>query len=199
MRLSWLAPHAPPRRGLDRIDNGLIARAAAVIAGQMLAYALPIRLGFLLQQILRGDKHTRRAKAALQRVAISKCGLEVGDLAAVGQSFNGYDRCAVCLHRQHQAGTNDLTVDAYRASAANPMLATDMRSGQLQMLAQEVGQVETRQNMRIDAFTVNFERYRHGSRHTVPPRARSGRPRSAETQRANNIFARCRRMAADAC
>src|SRR5712664_4043994 len=129
MQPSWLASHAGPRRGLDRIDNGLIAGAAAVIAGQMLAYPLPIRLGFLLQQILCGDKHSRRAKATLQCVAISKGNLKVGDLAA----------------------------DAHRTCAANPMLATDMRSGQLQMLAQEVRQVETRQNMRIDAFTVDFE------------------------------------------
>ena len=165
----------------------------------MLAYPLPIRLSFLLQQLLCSDEHSRRAKAALQRVAIAKGGLEVGDLATIGQSFNGYDRRAVCLHRQHQAGTNDLAVDAHRACAANPMLAADMRSGQLQMLAQEVRQVKTRQNTRIYPFTVDFERDRHGGRHTVPPGARSGRPRSAETQRASNIFARCRRMAADAC
>src|SRR5213596_3002673 len=186
MRPSWLASHASPRRSLDRIDNGLIAGAAAVIARQMLAYPLPIRLGFLLQEILRGDKHSRRAKAALQSVAITKGGLQVGDLAAVVQSFNGYDRCAVCLHSQHQAGTNDLAVHAHRASPANPVLATDMCSSQLQMLAQEVRQVETRQNMRIDGFTVDFERDWHGSRHTGPPAMRSGRPRSADAQRASN-------------
>src|SRR5438034_1058 len=99
MRPSWLASHAGPRRSLDRIDNGLIAGAAAVIARQM--------------------------------------------------------------------------------------------------LAQEVRQVESRQNMRVDAFTVDFERDWQGGRHTGPPAA--GRPRSAEAQRASNIFARCRRMAADAC
>src|SRR5258706_14786974 len=108
MRPSWLAPHARPRRGLDRIDNGLIACAAAVIAGQVLTYPLPVRHGFLPQQILCGDKHSWRAKAALQRVAIAKDGLEGGDVAAVEQSFNGYDRCAVCLDRQHQAAQNDL-------------------------------------------------------------------------------------------
>src|SRR5258705_12982675 len=105
----------------------------------------------------------------------------------------------MCLHRQHQAGTNDLAVDAHRASAANPMLTPDMRSGQLQMLAQEVRQVETRQNIRIDGFTVDFERDWQGGRHTGPPAMRSGGPISAEAQRANSIFARCRRMAADAC
>ena len=77
------------------------------------------------------------------------------------------------------------------------MLATDMRSGQLQMLAQEVRQVESWQNVRIDGLTVDFERDWQGGRHTGPPAA--GGPRSAEAQRTSNILARCRRMAADAC
>ena len=47
--------------------------------------------------------------------------------------------------------TNDIAVDAHRAGAANPMLAADMRSRQLQMFAQEVRQIEARQNMRIDS------------------------------------------------
>ena len=109
------------------------------------------------------------------------------------------DRRAVRLHRQHQAGTNDLAVDAHRACAANPVLAADMRSGQLQMLAQEIRQIETRQNMRIDALAVDFERDWHGSRHAGLPAVSSGRPSSADAQRASSTFARCRRIEADAC
>jgi hypothetical protein len=81
---SWLAPTTRPRGGLDRIDDGLISGAAAVIAREMLADSLPIRFGLLLQQILRGDQHSRCAKAALQGIAIAKGHLQVGDLAAVG-------------------------------------------------------------------------------------------------------------------
>ena len=106
---------------------------------------------------------------------------------------------AVRLHRQHQAGTNDLAVHAHRAGAANPVLATDMRSGQLQMLAQEIRQIEPRQNMRIDALAVDVERDRHLGRHAGPPASRSGRPSSVDTQRASSTFARCRRIEADAC
>src|SRR6202171_6862980 len=164
----------------------------------MLAYLFPIRISMLLQQILRGHQHCRRAKAALQRIAIAKGGLQIGDLTAVGQSLDGLDRCAVCLHRQHQAGTNDLAVDAHRTRAADPMLATDMRPCQLQMLPQEVRPIETRLNMRPDASTIDVERDLHVRRHTGPPALRSGRPRSADVHRTSSTFARCRRMEAEA-
>ena len=61
------------------------------------------------------------------------------------------------LHRQHQAGTNDIAVHAHRAGAANAMLAADMRSRQLQMLAQEVRQIEARQDLRVDALAVDLQ------------------------------------------
>ena len=62
------------------------------------------------------------------------------------------------LHRQHQAGTNDLAVHAHRAGAADPMLTPDMRAGQLQMFSQEIRQIESRQHLRIDAFAIDVKR-----------------------------------------
>src|SRR5260370_1117935 len=44
-----LASQAPAGGGLDRIDDGLVAGTAAVIAGKMPAYPLPVRLGILSQ------------------------------------------------------------------------------------------------------------------------------------------------------
>jgi hypothetical protein len=165
----------------------------------MLAYPLPIRLGMLFQQVLRGHQHGRRAEAALQGVAIAERGLQIGDFAAVGQSFDGFDGCAVRLHRQHQAGPNDLAVDPHRAGAANPVLAADMRPRQLQMLAQEVRQIEAWQDIRGDPLAVDIQGDCHGRRHAGPPAPGSPRPRSADAQRANSTFARCRRIEAEAC
>src|SRR5450631_448297 len=108
----------------------------------MFAYPLPVRFGLLLQQIMRSYQHSRGAKAALQGVAFAERGLQVGDLAAIGQSLDGLNGGAVRLHRQHQARANYFSVDAHRTRAANPMLATDMGSRQLQMLPQEIRQVE---------------------------------------------------------
>ena len=60
-------------------------------------------------------------------------------------------------------------------------------------------QVLPRQNMGIDALTIDVKREGHESRHAAPPVPSSGRESSVETQRASRTPARCRRMAGDAC
>jgi hypothetical protein len=165
----------------------------------MLADLLAVRRRTLLQQVLRRDQHSGRTEAALQRVARVKGGLQIGDLAAVGQSFNGLDGSVVRLHRQHQTGTHDIPVHPHRACAAHPVLAAHMGSGQLEILAQEVRQIETRQNVGANTLPVDVERYLHRRSHPRSPAARTGRPSSAATQRASSTFARCRRMDELAC
>ena len=102
------------------------------------------------------------------------------------------------LHRQHQAGAHDLAVDAHRAGAANPVLATDMGSGQLQMLAQEIRQIEPRQNMRIDALAVDSSEIGIGAVTPVPRHEIGAAKQRGHAARQQHL-ARCRRMAADAC
>ena len=126
-------------------------------------------------------------------------GLQIGDLAAVGQPFDRLDRRFVCLHRQHQAGPNDLPVDAHGAGTANPMLAADMGAGQFQMLAQKIREIESRQNLRIDALAIDLERDGARGPSHDPSRREVGPESSADTQRASKTLARCRRMAGDAC
>src|ERR1700690_3754204 len=96
------------------------------------------------------------------------------------------------LRRQHQAGSNDLAVHTHGTRTAHPVLATDMRACELELLAQEVREIETRQNLRVDALAVDMKRDRQWCRHRDPPEPRSGRPRSADTHRANSTFAKCR-------
>src|SRR5712672_866636 len=162
--MSWSAPHPRSRRAFHRIDDRLIAGAAAVISGKMLADFLAVRFALLLQQILRGHQHARRAVAALKGVAVTKGSLEIGDLTAVGQSLDGFDRCAMRLHREHQAGAHDLAIDTHGAGPANTVLAADMGTGQFQMLAQKIREIDARQYMRLDALAIDFERDGHGSR-----------------------------------
>ena len=67
-------PRAALRHRLDGIDDGVVAGAAAVVAGNVLADFLAarrkprFRLGE--QQFLRGQQHAGRAEAALQGVAL---------------------------------------------------------------------------------------------------------------------------------
>ena len=57
-----------------------------------------------------------------------------------------------------EAGANDFTVHPYRARAANAVLATDMRSREVQVLTQKVGKIEPRQDLRINFLAVDMKR-----------------------------------------
>src|SRR6185369_6799085 len=195
----WHASGARLRCGLDGVDNGLIARAAAIIAGKMLANLFSIRRRRLLQQILRRHQHSRRTESALQCVTFPECRLQIGNLAAVRDPLDRLNRRIVRLYRKQEAGTNDIAIDADRACAAHPMFATDMRAGQLKMLAKKIRQIQARQYIRFDVLPINIQRNRNRSCHADAPTRRSGRPSSDDTQRANRTFAKCRRMAGVAC
>ena len=47
----------------------------------------------------------------------------------------------VRLHRKHQAGTDDIAIDAHCACAAHPVLTSDMRACQLEVLAKKIRQI----------------------------------------------------------
>ena len=70
-----------------------------------------------------------------------KCCLQIGNLAAIGQTFDRLDVTVLRLHRKHQTGTHDLAIDAHRAGPADPMFAADMGTGQLEVFAEENRQV----------------------------------------------------------
>ena len=188
-------PARASRCGLDGVDDGLVAGTAAIVAGKMFANLFSIRTRRLLQQILRRHQHCRRTEAALQRVALPECRLQIGNLATVGDPLDRLNRRIVCLHRKQQARADDIAIDADCACTAHPVLATDMRSGQLKMLAKKIRQVQARQYARFDTFAIDNKRDRYRSRHVGAPARRSGRSSSDDTQRANRTFARCRRMA----
>ena len=59
---------------------------------------------------------------------------------AVRQPFDGADRLALRLHREHQAGAHRLAADDHRAGAADAVLAADVRAGQPAVLADRVDQ-----------------------------------------------------------
>src|ERR1700744_1246668 len=86
------ATSARPGGGFDRIDDRLIAGAAAVVPREMFTDALTIRLALGVQEVLGGHQHPRRAEAALQRVALAERGLEVRYLSGVRQTLDRLDR-----------------------------------------------------------------------------------------------------------
>ena len=153
-----LPPARASRHRLDRIDDGVIAGAAAVVAGDLLADFLAARHAAAAQQFLRGQQHAGRTEAALQRVALLEGLLQVGDLAGVRHAFDGLDRGAVALRRQHQAAAHDHAVDPHRAGAADAVLAADMAAGQHEIVAQEIDQGLARIDRLGDGLAVHRQR-----------------------------------------
>ena len=58
----------------------------------------------------------------------------------VAERLDGLDDRSLRLHRQHQAGTDGLTVDRHRARTTHTVLATEMRAGEPEVVAKQFGQ-----------------------------------------------------------
>jgi hypothetical protein len=157
MLMSWQASGADPSRRLDGVDDGLVACTAAIIAGEMFANLFSIRARRLPQQILRRHQHPGRTEAALQCIAFPECGLQIGNLTAVGEPLDGLNRRIVRLYGKQQTGTHDIAIDADRARAAHPVFAANMRAGQLEMLAKKIRQIQARQYICFNTFTIDTQ------------------------------------------
>src|SRR5690242_3072753 len=80
--------HLLAGRGLDRVDDVPVARAAADVALEALADLLVARPRVRLEQRRRSDEHARRAVAALQRVVVAERLLQRRQLVAVGEALD---------------------------------------------------------------------------------------------------------------
>src|SRR4029077_9496910 len=87
---SWGFPLlARLRNGFDCVHNSLIASTAAVVAGNMFTDRIAGGYAAAGEQLLRGQQHGRRAKAALQRIAAAECVLQIRDRSTVRDALNG--------------------------------------------------------------------------------------------------------------
>ena len=94
--------------------------------------------GIVAQQIERGHQHARRAEAALQAVVLAERLLQRVERRRPRQPLDRRHLGAVGLHGEHQARARGLAVDQDRARAADAVLASDVRAGEPEVLAQEV-------------------------------------------------------------
>src|SRR5712691_2437375 len=151
---------------LDGVDDGLVPGAAAVVAGNMVSDLFSGALLLLKNQILSGHQHSRRAEAALQRVLLVKRFLQRLQLAGIRKALDGVHPTAVRLHGEHQAAAHDVAVDPHGACAAHPVLATDVRAGEAQLIAQEVDEVLPRSNAAAHPRAVHAQRGFYSVFHT---------------------------------
>src|SRR4051794_13685796 len=119
------------------VDDLLVARAAAEVAGERLADLRVARARIARQQVVRGDDQPRRAEAALHAAGLDERALPLVQLA-VGRRdpLDGHDLAALGLRGKHETRADELAVEVHRARAALALLARVLRAGEVEVLAQ---------------------------------------------------------------
>src|SRR5262249_3788643 len=128
----------------DRVHDRRVAGAAAEVAGELGPDLLLGRRRVLLEEELRGDQDPGRAEAALETEVLVEGLLQRVQLRLPRERLHRLDRGAVRLHRERQARSGGPAVEQHRAGAADSVLAADLRSVELQLVADEVGEQEPR-------------------------------------------------------
>src|SRR5262249_42940468 len=167
------------RRGCDDV---LVTGAATEISGDRLANLGVRRIGELAQEAGQRHEEARSAESALQTVGLTKGLLERIEPPPVGEALDGLDVAAVHLNGEQQAGPHGRPIDDDRARAAHTVLAAEMGSGQLEVVAQEVGERLPGFHGPLVDSSVDGDANR-ALDHRISPRARSAARASARRVR----------------
>ena len=143
--------------GGDRVDDVLVAGAAAEIAFELFADDVVGEVVALaMDQIDRGHDHAGGAEAALQAVMLAEGFLHRMQRRAVGgQALDGLDLVAVGHDRERGAGLHRLAVEMHDAGAALRGVAADMGARQPQIFAQELDQQGAGVDIGVDGVAVH--------------------------------------------
>src|SRR5487761_2728963 len=170
---------------VDRLHDVHVAGAAAEVAGDAVADLVLGRVGVLLQEPGGLHDHPRGAEAALEPVLVQdRLRGRVGG-PALPHPLDRGDLAAVRLDGKHRAALRAATVHRDGAGAARGAVATDVRPGQPEVLAQHVDKQPSRLDVGLVASTVhrdgNVHRAGHWSRPPSQAPARARARRSALT------------------
>ena len=160
---------APSWRGvLHGLHDVLISGAAAQVAGDAPANVVFAGLGILLKQRIRRHQHAGRAEAALQAVLFFEAFLQRMELPSLIRPST------VRMSQPSACGVNmvhDLTVlpsSNYGARAAVAGVATDVRAGQSQHLANKVDEQQPGLDLSLAIAAIHFDVDYLLLRHTSP-------------------------------
>jgi len=81
--------------------------------------------------------------------------LQRAKLALISQTFHRNDRRLVRLNSEHQTGAHRRAVIEHGATAADTVLAANMGAGQVQILAQKVGEAFARLDFFFNGLAVD--------------------------------------------
>ena len=170
--------------GQHRLDDVVVAGAAAEVARERLADLLLGRRRVALQQVGRSHDHARRAVAALQPVVLPERLLERMQRALLAHSLDRLDLGAVRLDGEQRARLDRLTVEVDRARAAVGRVAADVRAGEAERFTQEVDQEQAGFDVGALLSTIDGHRDPYGTSHASPPSRELGGSYCARGERA---------------
>src|SRR5215469_7989470 len=140
----------------DRVDDVLIASAPAEIALEPGTDAFLRRPRLAPEQFQRAHDHSRCAEPALQGVILAKRGLHrMLGITWLAQALDRIDRRSVRLNGQDRARLHSGAVEVHSARAALGRVATDMRTGDAEVIAQKVHKQLPGINLSLPPLAVN--------------------------------------------
>ncbi len=148
---------AHPRHRPDRVDDVLVAGAAADVALERVADLVLARARILGEQAHRREHHPARAVAALKRVMRVEALLQRMERAVLGQPLDRRDLVPVRLDAEQRARLHRFAVEQHGAGTARRGVAADDRSGQVESLTQDVDEQLPRVELELvrDSLTVS--------------------------------------------
>ena len=175
------------RRVLHRVDDVLIAGAAAEVAVQPVANLLLARLWIVGQQVDRRQDHAGRAVAALQSMFLPEPFLQRMELPGLREPLDRRYVRAIRLDRKEGARLRAPSIHEHRTGPALTGVAPDVHAGQIELLPQKMHQQQPRLHLCRPPLPVHRDRYaRHGA--TILPRRPCASSRSetdADAERGN--------------
>src|SRR3569832_691579 len=125
--------------GLHCLDDVVVAGAAAEVAIEPGPNGFFREIGVVAREVYRTHDHAWSAEAALQAVIVAEGFLHrVERAVGLRDAFDGDDVGPVRLYREEVAALHRLPVHVDRAGAALSGVATDVRAGEAQGIADEI-------------------------------------------------------------
>src|SRR5579859_338858 len=148
---------APRRRFGDRLDDLVVAGAAAEIAHHPVFDLVLAGVRVAVQQRFRRHDLARRADAALEAAVIDEGLLQRMQLLALGHALDRGDPRAVHLHGQRDAGGDEAAVEQHGAGATDADAARLLGAGEAEVVAQQIDQRAPRRHARLARLAVDRE------------------------------------------
>jgi len=144
-------------RVLNRLDDLLIAAAAAKISCQIVSDLLLRGLWTLVEQRFGRKNKTGGAVAALKRSEIHKRLLQRMHRILFTQPFDGQDFTAINIQGQHRAGAHRFAVYEQSARAADLNIAAKLGAREPKLITDHVEKRRTRLDFDVTLKAIDEE------------------------------------------